>query len=152
MQCNGGACARVMVSFCVSVCYHTSCYIPRSYVARCHQASRGDFNKLIGWIFLKLLCSIVVAIFADIDEFLMYNRFSAIVVCRSSNTSYNSTDTCSSARTHSYDNLLIVHLNWTVNSGHNVCLSIYLINLFTYNYMICITVILCISRETGILL
>ena len=80
--------------------------------------------------FFKLLCSIVVAIFADIDEFLMYNRFSAIVVCRSSNTSYNSTDTCSSARTHSYDNLLIVRLNWTVNSGHNVCLSIYLINFF----------------------
>ena len=60
-----GVCARGMVvvlSVCLSVCYHASCYIPcfMSQI-KCHRVLHGVFDRCIVWILLKTLRSKVLA-------------------------------------------------------------------------------------------
>ena len=58
-----GACARVtvvVICVCVSVCYRNSCYIPCLYVE-----DKVPLGFCIVWLLLKMLCSKVLATFAD---------------------------------------------------------------------------------------
>ena len=61
---------RVTVIMCVSVCYHESCYIPRSYVEGMVSGHMGFFMVFCGlvWCHVDLaetLCSKVLVSFAD---------------------------------------------------------------------------------------
>ena len=77
---------------CVFVCYHTSCYIPHFYVE--NRVIGGNFQIFKMWLLLRMLCSIVLASFADhrgLPRSLMSSRcfLSTRRVCTVSDSFYN---------------------------------------------------------------
>ena len=57
--------SRFVRLVCLSVTTLAATYLVFKLKSKCHWASRGDFFKLNVWIFLKTLCSKVMATFAD---------------------------------------------------------------------------------------
>ena len=66
-QCMCRRVTVVVLSVCLSACYHASCYLPHLYnmsKIQCHRALGDIFKVSTVWLSLKTLCSTVLASFA----------------------------------------------------------------------------------------